>query len=408
MPPRSSAGARVGVLVVATSLVQFANGFFGTFIALRVASEAFDATLAGLVLSAYFLGFTVGAFFSGRIIARFGHIRVYAAFAGTAIAATVAMPLAVAPLSWMVLRAVIGFGCAGLFVATESWLNAKAAPAERGSVFSIYMVGTFLAIALGQLLIGYVDTESTPPFFLIVLLFSLALVLVSLTPAEQPRIAPTPYLPFHHLWRAAPMAVSGAVLSGLISGTFYALLPVWMQDEGVERATIGLFMLAAVLGGLAFQIPVGRLSDRFDRRLVLGALSVSLVGAALALAWLPRSLGLILPVAALFGGLMSSLYPVCVANAHDRLPADRVVAVSGQLILASGCGSVLGPLLGMSAMRRFDIDGVLYLMAAAALLLAVIAGGRSLVSAAPLHLQRTFRILAPQPTPLAHDPAGEE
>ena len=52
------------------------------------------------------------------------------------------------------LRAVVGFGCAGLFVTTESWLNAKAQPAERGRVFSIYMVGTFLALAVGQLLIG--------------------------------------------------------------------------------------------------------------------------------------------------------------------------------------------------------------------------------------------------------------
>ena len=103
---------------------------------------------------------------------------------------------------------------------------------------------------------------------------------------------------------------------------------------------------------------------------------------------------------------MSTLYPVCVAHAHDRLPADRVVAVSSRLILASGCGSVMGPLVGMSLLRRFDIDGVYYLMAAAALVLAMLAVGGSLTSAAPLHVERTFKILAPQPTPLAHDPGG--
>ena len=47
---------------------------------------------------------------------------------------------------------------------------------------------------------------------------------------------------------------------------------------------------------------------------------------------------------------MSTLYPVCVAHAHDRMPADRVVAVSGRLILVSGLGSVLGPLIGASLM----------------------------------------------------------
>ena len=65
---------------------------------------------------------------------------------------------------------------------------------------------------------------------------------------------------------------------------------------------------------------------------------------------LPRSLPTILPAAVLLGGFMSTLYPVCVAHAHDRMPADRVVAVSGRLILVSGLGSVLGPLIGASLM----------------------------------------------------------
>jgi MFS family permease len=398
--------ARIGTLVFATSSIQFANGFFGTFIALRVASEDFGATMDGLVLSSYFAGFTLGAFFSGRIIERFGHIRVYAAFAGTVIAATAVMPVLVEPGPWMVLRAAVGFGCAGLFVTTESWLNAKSGPAERGYVFSIYMVGTFIAIALGQLLIGRVELGSASPFNIIVVLFAAALVLVSTTRAEQPPTVAAPYLPYGQLARAAPVAVAGAAVSGLIGGAFYALVPVWMQDEGIERDTIGLFMLVAVLGGLAFQIPIGLLSDRFDRRIVLVGLCTGLAVAAVALVRLPHATLLILPVAALFGGLMSTLYPVSVAHAHDRMPADRVVSVSSHLILASGCGSVLGPLIGMSVLRRFDINGVFYLMAVAALLLAVLAVGRILTSAAPLHLERTFRILAPQPTPLAHDPAG--
>lgn len=399
-------GAQIGTLVVATSGVQLANGFFGTFIALRVIAEGFDISIAGMVLSSYFAGFTAGASCSGRIIARFGHIRVYAALAGLVVAATAAMPLVVEPLPWLVLRTIIGFGCAGVFVTTESWLNAKAGPSERGYVFSIYMVGTFIAIALGQLLIGWADLAGGAPFNIIVVLFAAALVLVSTTDAEPPRAAAEVHLPFRQLIALAPVAAAGAALSGLISGTFYALVPVWMQDEGIGRESIAMFMLAAVLGGLAFQIPVGRLSDRFDRRILLILLGIGLGGAAIALIRLPHTRVVILPIAVLFGGLMSSLYPVCVANAHDRLPADRVVAVSSRLLLASGCGSALGPLIGMALLRRFDIDGVFYMITAAALLLAVLAAASSLTSASPPHLARTFNILPPQPTPLAHDPAG--
>jgi MFS family permease len=103
---------------------------------------------------------------------------------------------------------------------------------------------------------------------------------------------------------------------------------------------------------------------------------------------------------------MSTLYPVCVAHAHDRMPVDRVVAVSGRLILLSGFGSMLGPLIGSSIMSRLGIDGVVYFMAAAALLLGIVAGGRSLTTAPPQHLRRPFEILAPQAAPLAHDTKG--
>ena len=291
--------------------------------------------MAGLVLSSYFAGFTVGAVRCGRIIERIGHIRVHAAFAGLVVAATAAMPLLVGPLSWLVLRAVVGFGCAGLFVTTESWLNAKAPPSERGRVFSLYMVGTFIALALGQLLFGRVKIETATPFNIIVALFAMALVMVSTTRAEPPRVTAAPILPYGQLLRAAPVAVVGCALSGLITSAFYALVPAWMQGQGIERATIGLFMLAAVLGGLAFQVPVGRLSDRFDRLIVLSALGVGFAGTAVALVHLPRTLPVILPVAVLLGGFMSTLYPVCVAHAHDRMPADRIVAVSGRLILVS-------------------------------------------------------------------------
>src|SRR6185436_11358492 len=107
MPLSPSLRTQIGALVIATSLVQLANGFFGTFVSLRVAIENFDAP--GLVLSSYFAGFTLGAFRCGRIIERVGHIRAYAAFAGLVAATTAVMPLLVGSFAWVVLRAMVGF-----------------------------------------------------------------------------------------------------------------------------------------------------------------------------------------------------------------------------------------------------------------------------------------------------------
>ena len=398
--------AQIGVLILATSIIQLANGFFGTFISLRVAMEDFGATTSGLVLSSYFAGFTLGALRCERIIGRVGHIRAYAALAGMVVAATATMPLLPEPLAWLTLRAIIGFGCSGLFIATESWLNAKADPIERGRIFSVYMLGTFLALALGQLLIGKAQVETAEPFNGIAVLFAVALVIVSTTRAEPPRATASTSLPFGQLPRAAPVAVAGCMVSGLVSASFYSLVPAWMQDENIARETIAIFMLVAVLGGLAFQVPIGRLSDRFDRRVVLSMLSFGFAATAIAVVNLPHSPPVILTAAALLGGFMSTLYPVCVANAHDQMPADQVVAVSGQLVLVSGLGSILGPLIGTIVMARLSIDGLFYFLAAVGLLLSFMAIARRLLATPPIHQERTFEILAPQASPLAHDPLG--
>jgi MFS family permease len=398
--------AQIGTLIIATSLVQLANGYFTTFLSLRLSKAEFGASLTGLVLSSYFAGFTLGALRSGRIIERIGYIRAYAAFAGLVVVATAAMPMRISPGAWIILRALIGFGCSGIFVTTESWLNAKAEPSKRGSVFSIYMVGTFLALALGQLLIVHIPVEGSQPFHTIEALFAVALVTVTLTKAEPPLVTPTGKLPFSQLWSAAPLAVAGCITKGLVSSTFYALVPAWAQNKNVERETIALFMLVAVLGGLAFQIPVGRISDRFDRRIVLASLATGLAATALAIVYLPDFLLDLLPAAALLGGFISTLYPVSAANAHDRMPADRVVAVSGQLILMSGVGSVMGPLIGTNIMTRFEINGVFYFIAAAAGLLALLAVTYSKLRTAPFNLRRPFKILPPDATLITHDPVG--
>lgn len=391
----NAGSAGVTTLIVATAGAQLANGFFGTFFSLRVALEHYDPTVAGLVLSSYFVGYTLGAVRSQIIIDRLGHIRSYVAFAGLIVAATSAMPALTGAIPWLILRGVVGFGCAGLFVATESWLSSKSPPQERGRIFARYMLGNFLALALGQLLIIRANVESSAPFSSIAAIFAVALIIMSMTRAEQPEAKPASPLPYGELSGFAPLAVIASALSGLINSTFYAVVPAWMQSNHVENNTIGVFMFSAVLGGLLFQLPIGRLSDHTDRRTVLGLLGAGIGLSGLALTLLPHTLLSMLPAAAIFGGFMSTIYPVSVAHAHDRMGSDHVVSVSGRLILVYGLGSMAGPLVGAVLMRKFEIDGVVYMMSASGFILAVIAMAR-LASRPSAERKSRFRMLAPQ------------
>jgi MFS family permease len=164
----------------------------------------------------------------------------------------------------------------------------------------------------------------------------------------------------------------------------------------IPQSTIGLIMLAAVLGGLAFQVPAGWASDRYDRRLVLGVVAAGFACAAMALVFLPRSLSLVLPVAAIMGGFMSTLYPVSVAHAMDNITGKNVIANSSGIILLNGLGSIFGPFVGSWLMGRFDINALLYFMAAAA----------GILGAAALSQTSRNRVPSPQHPLPALSPQG--
>jgi MFS family permease len=395
--------AAVGSLILGISLIQLANGYIGTLIGVRLGAAHLEPIVTGIITSAYFAGYATGAVLCHRLIERAGHIRAFAAFAALVAAAILGHALYFHPALWAVLRALTGFGCAGLFVATESWLNAKATTATRGSVFSIYMVATYATFAGSQFMLILAAPTDFTLFALAAILLCLALAVVASTRAEQPIPAPGNRLKPGELALAAPVAVVGCFAAGLITGAFYALVPVFGQSSGRSMLQISSYMALAIFGGLLLQVPVARLSDRFDRRLVAGLVALAFAGLAQGIVMLAGTHWL-LALWLLLGGFMSVIYPVCVAHANDRMPAERAVSVSGRLILISGVGSTLGPLLGSSVMSAFGIRGLFHYMAVVAALFALFALARALSVRPPAFKRRRPFLLIPAifAHPLAH------
>ena len=123
-------------------------------------------------------------------------------------------------------------------------------------------------------------------------------------------------------------------------------------------------MIAGVLGCVVLQWPVGHLSDRYDRRLILTLTTFAAAGVAIAGAS-PPSLSFVeqLALIGLFGGLSLPLYSVCIAHANDFLEPHEMVAASGGLVLASGIGAVIGPLAIALAMKSFGNTGFFWFLA---------------------------------------------
>jgi len=331
-------------LLTGIGILLVGSGLFGTLLALRAGLEGFTDPVIGLVMSAYFVGFFVGTFFGPALIRRVGHIRAFAMFAAVAAATVILHVLVIHPGVWLVLRVITGACLVGLYTVIESWLNAQTPNARRGQVFAAYMAVTLLALALGQALITRADPAGFTLFGVASILMSLALLPVAFTSLAQPQPLTTPRLGLRFLYATSPAAVAGALASGLVIGAFWGMGPVFAHRIGLDNAGVAGFMAATILGGAALQWPIGRLSDRVDRRRVLVAVGAAAAVLALAAAAVaPDSIGWLLACMTLFGGLAFSVYPLSVAHLNDHLQPDAILEGSSGLLLLHGVGAAAGP-----------------------------------------------------------------
>lgn len=362
----------VGAAISGIAVIQLANGFLGTLVSVTSAAAGFSPLTLGIVLAAYFGGYTIGAATIMPILQRVGHIRMFGALAGLVAACIALQPVLTSPAAWICIRLVTGFGCSGLFITAESWLSATASPQNRGSIFAIYMVATNAAFGLGQFFLNIPAPGGFELFSLAAALFCIALIPVSLTRSTPPAIVKSPKLTLWNLRRLAPVAFAGCATSGLISSAFYSLVPAFAHNQGVSSSVISAYIATAIFGGLFFQLPVGRISDTFDRRAVAAALATCLSASALVLALVPLPGMAVFGLTFVLGGFMSTIYPVCVAHANDRVGPERVVSTSGTLILINGVSSFLGPIVGITIMGKAGIEGVyLYMSILAAVFIAI-------------------------------------
>jgi MFS family permease len=251
----------------------------------------------------------------------------------------------------------MGFCQAGLFTVVEGWLSAAVPAQARGGILSFYLVATKVAIVGGQVLLGQLDSTSPLWFEIAGAVFTLSLIPVALTRTPQPPPARLEVLGPRALYRVAPAAVAGCVASGLANSALLGLTPIYGTRLGLEPRMVVWLLTAFQLGSFVCQWPLGRLSDRVDRRLVL-------VGCAVALALLSVAMALVtngpwlLPLYFLLGGSALTFYAVAVAHAADFAAADQMVGVSSSLLLLWAAGAAIGPTIAAPFIDLLGPEGL--------------------------------------------------
>jgi hypothetical protein len=258
----------------------------------------------------------------------------------------------------------------------ESWLNDGATNENRGRVMSAYVVVNFSALTLGQLLVTIYPVETGGGFMLAAMLSSLAIVPVALTRSAQP--APITIVTFRpwQLYQAAPAALVASCMIGIANGAFWGLAPLSVAASGLPVDGVALFMTIAVAAGALTQWPLGRVSDKVDRRLVLLALLIGAAVTGIALWLVAASTGMLLLFGFLFGGLALPGYSLAAAHGYDKTPASDMVPTAATILLANALGAVLGPFGASLMMSAVGPRGLFLFTAIVQAMLAVFIGYR--------------------------------
>ena len=352
--------AAVGSLLASYGLLILGLGLFGTLLSLRTRLEGFPTAVTGLVMAAYFLGLLVGSREAVRVVARVGHIRAFGAFASVMSVTALLHVLLVHPAAWAGLRFLSGFCMAGMVMVTESWLNERTSNASRGQVMSLYMMTNYVAAGGGQLLVPVGDPGSFELFSLASIIFSLALVPVLLTSASAPLPITGRRVDLRALYRTSPLGMVGASCSGLVNSSLFSLGPLFARNIGLTLQQTSWFMGIAVMSGFLLQYPIGRLSDRVDRRWMLAGVSglSALAAAGIVLTAGNTSLPVLFGAALVYGALAFTVYAIAAAHTNDFANPAQLVQTASGLLFAYGIGASSGPIIAAGAMTVLGPHGL--------------------------------------------------
>lgn len=346
-------------LLLGSAFLLFAGGLNGLILPLRGELEGFSAVSLGLLGTGWAVGYVAGCLRTPALVAKVGHIRAFGVMCSIA-AITVLMSLIfLTPYVWIPLRALSGFCFAGAAMIVESWLNERTEASSRGRVFGIYTMVNLAATTMGQMTLTMGDARGYLFFVLAAMVYCMALLPTALSATSTPTALVTVKLDLRAMWRNSPIAVFAVLMVGISNATFGTLAAVFGARIGLTTPEIALFASVPILAGAAAQIPVGIMSDKLDRRLVLiGTAALALLADTMFVFGGFSSPTVMIALSAVFGAAVFSMYPVIVAHANDHASPGTFIQVSGGLLLMYGVGSIIGPTAGGYAMMTFGPESL--------------------------------------------------
>ena len=363
-------------LMLGMMLLMVGNGLQGTLIGIRGEIEGFSTIELSIVMSAYFVGFLGASQLVPELIRRVGHVRVFAALASFTSAVLIAYPLLTNPIFWSVGRVVIGFCYCGVYITAESWLNNSVDNEKRGQALSLYMIVQMVGIVSAQGVLALGNPNGYSLFIIISILVSISFAPILLSISPAPAFERTKLMTLSRLFTSSPLACVGMFLLGGVFSAQFGMSAVFGAQIGLSLSQISLFVASFYIGAMIFQYPIGWVSDKMDRRLLILLISAASATGSASAYFAGGYFFALVFAAFLVGGLTNPLYSLLIAHANDFIEYEDMASAAAGLLFVNGVGAVSGPIIIGYAMNAFGPEIFFVIIALLMATLAIYAGYR--------------------------------
>ncbi len=334
----------VASIILSMGLMAAGNGVMFAYIPVKLAFEGFEPWVAGAMLTALASGGLGGCLLTGSLVRRVGHARVFATLAASVNMSVLIVTLGTDPIAWVASRVLYGFAMTGLFIVSQSWLNDACGNDWRGKVIAIFYMTYIMALGVGSYLLKFISLETLQGPLLSIFFVTLAILPVSMTRLRTPPPPESVSIAIRAVWRISPVGLVGLLAAGGLTMLVAGFAPIYAAAEGYSKDDIALLLFLMPVGMIAIQFPLGALSDRIDRRLVLiAAALIVIVSAGIATRLDGAGLLWLILVFAIWSGATESIYAIANAHANDRADPQYYVSLSSTLLVAWSVSGIVLP-----------------------------------------------------------------
>jgi len=358
--------ASVGVVALIYSLV-------GPLLSVNLERRGIDSVTNGALAAMPPIAVLLCGVFVPMIVRRLGAITSIVAGTAIAVSCLVLFPLLTALPAWFALRFIMGISIGVIWIVSETWVNALAPDHARGKIIGLYVTVLSACSAGGPLLVRVMGVEGALPFFVSAGILALALLPIPIAAAggSVPTFHHREAIPLRDAARQAPIPMIASIIHGGTMVVNMTLLPVYGMRMGLSEAEAVSLVTALIVGGMAAQIPVGHLLDRFNAgRVLMFSGAVQAVGAAL----LPfaidnPSIWILLLV---WGGFGNGIYTTSLTMLGRAFTKEELPSANTIFTMFWEFGAFVGPLLGGAAMWLWNPHGMIAVSVTAGLMLVML------------------------------------